>query len=63
MRPYLKNKDKLIEKAKNYLETTIGNITHMFQEIKNSSKNTTTKNEEEIRNEEYDKLKLLLKMS
>lgn len=45
------------------LETTIGNITHMFQEIKNSSKNTNSKDKEEIKNEVYDKLKLLLRMS
>ncbi|MBP9491220.1 MAG: hypothetical protein KBE77_07195, partial [Aliarcobacter sp.] len=45
------------------IETTIGNITHMFQEIKNSSKNTNIKDEEETRNEAYDRLKLLLKMS
>lgn len=45
------------------LETTIGNITHMFQEIKNSSKSTKVKDEEETRNEAYDRLKLLLKMN
>ena len=45
------------------LEATIGNITNMFQEIKNSSKNTNAKDEEETKNEIYDRLKLLLKMS
>ena len=45
------------------LETTIGNITHMLQEIKNSSKNANSKDKEEIKNEVYDKLKLLLRMS
>ncbi|MDD2896410.1 MAG: hypothetical protein PHG81_10400 [Aliarcobacter sp.] len=45
------------------LESTIGNITNMFKEIKDSSKNTNAKNEEETKNEAYDRLKLLLKMS
>jgi hypothetical protein len=45
------------------LETTIGNITNMLQKIKDSSKNTNVKNDEETKNEAYDKLKLLLKMS
>ena len=41
-------------------ETTIGNITNMLQEIKNSSKNTKQDSDD---NEEYDRLRLLLKMS
>ena len=45
------------------LETTIGNITNMLQEIKDSSKNTNAKNDEETKNEAYDRLKLLLKMN
>ena len=45
------------------LETAIGNITNMFQEIKNSSKNTNTKDDEETKNEAFDKLQLLLKMN
>ena len=45
------------------LETTIGNIANMFQEIKDSSKNTNAKNDEETKNEAYDRLKLLLKMN
>ena len=44
-------------------ETTIGNITNMLQEIKNSSKNTNTNDRDEENNEAYDKLKLILKMS
>ena len=44
-------------------ETTIGNITNMLQEIKNSSKNTNTNDKDEENNEAYDKLKLILKMS
>ncbi len=45
------------------LETTIGNIANMFQEIKDSSKNTNAKNDEETKNEAYDRLKLLLKIN
>lgn len=45
------------------LETVIGNISNMLQEIKDSSKNTNIKDEEKTKNEVYDKLKLLLKMS
>jgi len=44
-------------------ETTIGNITNMLQEIKNSSKNTNTNDKDEENIEAYDKLKLILKMS
>lgn len=41
-------------------ETTISNITNMLQEIKNSSNNTKQDSDD---NEEYDRLRLLLKMS
>ena len=41
-------------------DITIGNITNMLQEIKNSSNNTKQDSDD---NEEYDRLKLLLKMS
>lgn len=41
-------------------DITIGNITNMLQEIKNSSTNTKQDSDD---NEEYDRLKLLLKMS
>lgn len=41
-------------------ETTIGNITNMLQEIKNSSNNTKQDSDD---NKEYDRLRLLLKMS
>jgi hypothetical protein len=41
-------------------DTTISNITNMLQEIKNSSNNTKQDSDD---NEEYDRLKLLLKMS
>ena len=41
-------------------ETTIGNITNMLQEIKNSSNNTKQDSDD---NEEYDRLRLMLKMS
>ena len=39
---------------------TIGNITNMLQEIKNSSNNTKQDSDD---NEEYDRLRLMLKMS
>lgn len=57
---------EVVKKASNTnsdFETTIGNITNMLQEIKNSSKNTNTKDRDEENNEAYDKLKLILKMS
>ena len=41
-------------------DITIGNITNMLQEIKNSSNNTKQDSDD---NEEYDRLRLLLKMS
>ena len=41
-------------------DITIGNITNMLQEIKNSSTNTKQDSDD---NKEYDRLKLLLKMS
>ena len=41
-------------------DITIGNITNMLQEIKNSSTNTKQDSDD---NEEYDRLRLLLKMS
>ena len=41
-------------------DITIGNITNMLQEIKNSSNNTKQNSDD---NEEYDRLRLLLKMS
>ena len=41
-------------------DITIGNITNMLQEIKNSSNNTKQDSED---NQKYDRLKLLLKMS
>ena len=42
------------------VDTTIGNITNILKEIKNSSNNTKQDSDD---NEEYDRLKLLLKMS
>ena len=41
-------------------DITIGNITNMLQEIKNSSNNTKQNSDD---NEEYDRLRLMLKMS
>ncbi len=41
-------------------DTTLGNISNMLQEIKNSSNNTKQDSDD---NEEYDRLKLILKMS
>ena len=41
-------------------DTTISNITNMLQEIKNSSNNTKQDSDD---NEEYDRLRLMLKMS
>ena len=41
-------------------DITIGNITNMLQEIKNSSNNTKQDSDD---NEEYDRLRLMLKMS
>ena len=41
-------------------DITIGNITNMLQEIKNSSTNTKQDSDD---NEEYDRLRLMLKMS
>ncbi|MDD2290867.1 MAG: hypothetical protein PHV52_01200 [Aliarcobacter sp.] len=41
-------------------DTTIGNISNMLQEMKNSSNNTKQDSDD---NKEYDRLKLLLKMS
>lgn len=41
-------------------DTTLGNISNMIQEIKNSANNTKQNSDD---NEEYDRLKLILKMS
>lgn len=41
----------------------VDNISNMLQEIKNSSKNTSTNNKDDESEKYYDKLKMLLKMS